>query len=782
MWVEYQHEVTNVRRKYLAVQLKLKGVFDWWKDDKANGDYLPAETDVLKVKEIMILVAGSGAGTLLAAFDHCTGSGGSSSKYTIDWDDQDLLADVVIPANSFKIAKGDSRYEVWKKLLMYFDGVSRIGTDGHIHILRAPAIEKYTTDDDNFDYVYSSDYIGQTFTPSYPHTIRGVRLLLYRLAGGSPGTVTVSIRATAGGVPTGADLAVGTTDGNTLPTGSPYEWREITFSSPLALTAATMYAICVTSPGLQNANRLNWRIDATAPAYAGGTGLSYADPNWSTTACDNLFREVTTDSYEYALAAGSHPFFDKGYQRRLVIPNKVVVSSLSTDETQYTGSATDAISYAKMPVTWYYQFHLASDAQAALIAAAIQKRFTLEAESGSGNVPPNVAQEMYDYVAIVDLFDGQTRYGNVGYIREVIELRDYADDPEHPCKMYLSFGKPIVGGNLGLDVGSTEAEISANLQNQIAEIWTALGAVLSRNDQGIFINARQIMSGEHHFEKKGTWSNNSPAAGRVAWAGVSLIYKGVVYAITDSNTPLATDKYIWWDYSLSTTTFQVSATRPTLTADDCLIAINTAGVAYPQILETLIHGNVIQTGTVIADTLVATLVLSTVIVAGTTTGSRVELSSAGLVCVGQYIDLTDGTLHGYVWLNPATDQLAITGPALGILLSTGGDVESVANIVPDVTLSYDLGSTSLIWDYLYCRYIGATGTKVTTAYITTLKVTNIGASDDYAGVAYITNIYVGTNIDVSGIYKCSGTSGYSGLITAPITSITVLGGIITGWT
>ena len=71
-----------------------------------------------------------------------------------------------------------------------------------------------------------------------------------------------------------------------------------------------------------------------------------------------------------------------------------------------------------------------------------------------------------------------------------------------------------------------------------------------------------------------TWTEDSPAAGSLAWAGAKVTYKGTTYSITNDNTAL---KYIWWDFSLSTTTFQTSATIPTLNVGDFVVAINDGG-------------------------------------------------------------------------------------------------------------------------------------------------------------------------------------------------------------
>lgn len=133
----------------------------------------------------------------------------------------------------------------------------------------ATLYEYYNTGDDHRISCYGIDWVAQTFTPATAHKITSVKLLLYRL--GSPGTITVGIRETdVEGHPTGDDLCSGTTNGNTLPTGSPYEWREITLGDGYNLDADTKYAIVVRAVDGDTSNRLQWRWDETSPTYAGG--------------------------------------------------------------------------------------------------------------------------------------------------------------------------------------------------------------------------------------------------------------------------------------------------------------------------------------------------------------------------------------------------------------------------------------------------------------------------------------------------------------------------------
>ena len=133
----------------------------------------------------------------------------------------------------------------------------------------ATLYEYYNTGDDSRAPFYGERWRAQTFTPATAHKITSVKLKLYRL--GSPGTITVGIRATdADGHPTGADLCSGTTNGNTLPTGSPYEWREITLGAGYDLSADVKYAIVVRALDGDGDNLIYWQLDSTDPTYPGG--------------------------------------------------------------------------------------------------------------------------------------------------------------------------------------------------------------------------------------------------------------------------------------------------------------------------------------------------------------------------------------------------------------------------------------------------------------------------------------------------------------------------------
>ena len=155
--------------------------------------------------------------------------------------------------------------------------------------------EYYDGAANTYDRIYGIEWRAQTFTPSIAHKITSVKLLLYRRL--SPGTLTVSIRATDGsGHPTGGDLCSGTTNSNTLPTASPFEWREITLGAGCDLSADTKYAIVIRAIDGDASNDVRWRSDNTDPTYAGGcrewSSNSGAEESWSSvTTQDSLFEE-----------------------------------------------------------------------------------------------------------------------------------------------------------------------------------------------------------------------------------------------------------------------------------------------------------------------------------------------------------------------------------------------------------------------------------------------------------------------------------------------------------
>jgi hypothetical protein len=163
-----------------------------------------------------------------------------------------------------------------------FNGAWAYGADAFFATKGSPAITTYlNTGDDSCMFIYGSTVGAQTFTTSATteYSVTSVRVLLSRTL--VPGTVTVSIRRTAGGVPTGVDLTSGTLAGTSIDTS--YTWYSVTMATEVTLELNTMYAIVVSAPSGDITNYICWRY-AAAGALANGNGLSSTDSgvSWST--------------------------------------------------------------------------------------------------------------------------------------------------------------------------------------------------------------------------------------------------------------------------------------------------------------------------------------------------------------------------------------------------------------------------------------------------------------------------------------------------------------------
>lgn len=166
-----------------------------------------------------------------------------------------------------------------------------------------------TEDNGNAGLPNSTDWKAQIFTANESYDIYSVKLKLWYSAGlGLPGIVTVSIRNTDGaGNPIGGDLCVGTTDGDTLPTSSPGEWREIIFSSPYPLVEDLVYVVVLRSEGTGGFSGLCWRYNSAGTYIGGGLNSSNdSGENWQgmTPTNDAMF-ETYEDAVKVRIRSGA---------------------------------------------------------------------------------------------------------------------------------------------------------------------------------------------------------------------------------------------------------------------------------------------------------------------------------------------------------------------------------------------------------------------------------------------------------------------------------------------
>lgn len=159
----------------------------------------------------------------------------------------------------------------------------------------AQKYEYYDAGDDAAVELYGNIWGAQTFTTgATSHTVSSVRLELYRE--GTPSTITVSIRTTAAGDPSGTDLTSGTIDGDAITTDTAGVWYAFDLTN-YSLEASTMYAIVVRAVAGDSTNSVHWRSDASAGAEPNGQEetSNNAGTTWTGDSDDDFMFEVWGD-------------------------------------------------------------------------------------------------------------------------------------------------------------------------------------------------------------------------------------------------------------------------------------------------------------------------------------------------------------------------------------------------------------------------------------------------------------------------------------------------------
>ena len=154
------------------------------------------------------------------------------------------------------------------------------GSPGDITLLNgSPIDQQNTTLGTSGVGITITTWGGQAFTPAVTGLLTRVDINLF--CSGCTGTtpnLTLSIRATSGGLPTGADLVSATITG--FSNGGVASYFTANFGSPVTLTAGTQYALVIRptanpSPGVYALTR-SGTSTVGADVYAGGTRVSGA--------------------------------------------------------------------------------------------------------------------------------------------------------------------------------------------------------------------------------------------------------------------------------------------------------------------------------------------------------------------------------------------------------------------------------------------------------------------------------------------------------------------------
>ncbi|HEY3040913.1 MAG TPA: C25 family cysteine peptidase, partial [Pyrinomonadaceae bacterium] len=157
---------------------------------------------------------------------------------------------------------------------------------GNVTLLRPITVDQQNTSLSNSGFGFSTTtWAGQTFTVGVTGTLERADINLF--CSGCTGTapnLTLSVRATSGGLPTGADLASTTLTGN--PSGAA-SYFSGTFSIPPSLTAGTQYALVVRPVSNPSAGTYAITVSSSGSnPYANGervasnnSGTSWSAPN-----------------------------------------------------------------------------------------------------------------------------------------------------------------------------------------------------------------------------------------------------------------------------------------------------------------------------------------------------------------------------------------------------------------------------------------------------------------------------------------------------------------------
>lgn len=167
-----------------------------------------------------------------------------------------------------------------------------------------------TSSENDVELVYGVNWYAQTFEALSSYTITGARIKIYMYDPVAPpiGDLTLSLRTTAFGLPTGADLVSGTLDASQVTQETDGAWYFVPFTTDYTLTAHTTYAIVARVVGGDINNYVAW-LSSDA---SGCLGQACVSPNsgvgWGVImASDFMYvaegRNTQTLSYRDRLAA-----------------------------------------------------------------------------------------------------------------------------------------------------------------------------------------------------------------------------------------------------------------------------------------------------------------------------------------------------------------------------------------------------------------------------------------------------------------------------------------------
>jgi len=164
-----------------------------------------------------------------------------------------------------------------------FSNLDVTTTPGNVTLLNAPTIDQQNTAGTTTGTGFGTpNWTGQTFIPSVTGLLAKADIQLFcNGCGATPPNLTLSVRNTSAGLPTGADLASVTIPGTTFASGSTVLFTA-TFGSPATLTSGTQYALILRPVSAPAGSGYFW-IRSSPTTYANGSRVLSADSGgtWS---------------------------------------------------------------------------------------------------------------------------------------------------------------------------------------------------------------------------------------------------------------------------------------------------------------------------------------------------------------------------------------------------------------------------------------------------------------------------------------------------------------------
>lgn len=152
--------------------------------------------------------------------------------------------------------------------------------------------EHCNTGDDGNSAIYGDNWRAEVFTPQHSHKVAYVNLKF--CISGSPGNITISIRATdENGKPTGSDLCSKIIDSSSFATSSPGNWETAIFELSPLLEKDIKYAVVVRGLDANISNFLIWRLQSSGTGYTRGQTAKSTNGgvSWSLISSDMMFEE-----------------------------------------------------------------------------------------------------------------------------------------------------------------------------------------------------------------------------------------------------------------------------------------------------------------------------------------------------------------------------------------------------------------------------------------------------------------------------------------------------------